>query len=100
MARSTLFLGSRWLGAVEVTAAHERARGCAAADEPNRALSTRKPRRLALPRPGKIDNGAGGSRATWTGKPARVCERGRKQINRGALSPRLQRKANCARQFF
>ena len=29
----------------------------------------------------KIDNGAGGSRATWTGKPARVDEPGGKSIN-------------------
>src|SRR5260370_18041024 len=28
----------------------------------------------------KIDNGAGGRRATWTGKPARVDERGRESI--------------------
>ena len=28
-----------------------------------------------------IDNGAGGSRATWTGKPERVDERGRESIN-------------------
>ena len=47
-----------------------------------------------------FDNGAGGSRAKWTAQLARVCERGREQINRGALSARLQRKANCARQFF
>ena len=31
----------------------------------------------------KIDNGAGGSRATWTGKPERVGERGREPINDG-----------------
>ena len=30
----------------------------------------------------KIDNGAGGSRATWTGKPARVGELGSEPINR------------------
>ena len=29
----------------------------------------------------KIDNGAGGSRATWAGKPERVGERGREPIN-------------------
>ena len=29
----------------------------------------------------KIDNGAGGSRATWTGKPARVDEPGDESIN-------------------
>jgi hypothetical protein len=29
----------------------------------------------------KIDNGAGGSRATWTGKPERVSEAGGELIN-------------------
>jgi hypothetical protein len=29
----------------------------------------------------KIENGAGGSRATWTGKPARVDEPGGESIN-------------------
>jgi RNA polymerase sigma factor (sigma-70 family) len=33
----------------------------------------------------RIDNGAGGSRATWTGKPERVGERGRESINRALL---------------
>jgi RNA polymerase sigma-70 factor (ECF subfamily) len=33
----------------------------------------------------RIDNGAGGSRATWTGKPERVDERGSESINRALL---------------
>ena len=34
----------------------------------------------------KIDNGAGGSRATWTGKPERVDEQGRESINNGRIA--------------
>jgi N-glycosylase/DNA lyase len=34
----------------------------------------------------KIDNGAGGSRATWTGKPARVDEPGGESINRAVYT--------------
>src|ERR1700726_4486127 len=34
----------------------------------------------------RIDNGAGGSRATWTGKPERVDERGRESINDGLIA--------------
>jgi hypothetical protein len=34
----------------------------------------------------KIDNGAGGSRATWTGKPERVDEQGGKSINDGLIA--------------
>ena len=33
----------------------------------------------------KIDNGAGGSRATWTGKPERVDEQGGESINDGLI---------------
>ncbi len=33
----------------------------------------------------KIDNGAGGSRATWTGKPERVGEPGGESINDGLI---------------
>jgi uncharacterized protein (TIGR02246 family) len=33
-----------------------------------------------------IDNGAGGSRATWTGKPERVGEQGGESINAGLIS--------------
>ena len=33
----------------------------------------------------KIDNGAGGSRATWTGKPERVDEQGGESINDGFI---------------
>ena len=33
----------------------------------------------------KIDNGAGGSRATWTGKPERVGEQGCESINDGLI---------------
>jgi uncharacterized protein (TIGR02246 family) len=33
----------------------------------------------------KIDNGAGGSRATWTGKPERVGEQGCEAINDGLI---------------
>jgi uncharacterized protein (TIGR02246 family) len=33
----------------------------------------------------KIDNGAGGSRATWTGKPERVDEQGGESINAGLI---------------
>ena len=34
----------------------------------------------------KIDNGAGGSRATWTGKPERVGEQGGESINGGLIA--------------
>jgi len=34
----------------------------------------------------KIDNGAGGSRATWTGKPERVDEPGGESINDGLIA--------------
>src|SRR6266404_9014249 len=34
----------------------------------------------------KIDNGAGGSRATWTGKPDRVNEQGGESINDGLIA--------------
>jgi SnoaL-like polyketide cyclase len=34
----------------------------------------------------KIDNGAGGSRATWTGKPERVDEEGGESINNGLIA--------------
>jgi hypothetical protein len=34
----------------------------------------------------KIDNGAGGSRATWTGKPERVGEQGGELINDGLIA--------------
>jgi len=34
----------------------------------------------------KIDNGAGGSRATWTGKPERVDEQGGESINNGLIA--------------
>jgi len=34
----------------------------------------------------KIDNGAGGSRATWTGKPERVDEQGGESINDGLIA--------------
>src|SRR6266550_335368 len=34
----------------------------------------------------KIDNGAGGSRATWTGKPERVGEQGGESINDGLIA--------------
>ena len=34
----------------------------------------------------KIDNGAGGSRATWTGKPERVGEQGCESINGGLIA--------------
>src|SRR5260370_14371133 len=34
----------------------------------------------------KIDNGAGGSRATWTGKPERVDEQGCESINDGLIA--------------
>ncbi len=34
----------------------------------------------------KIDNGAGGSRATWTGKPDRVDEQGGESINDGLIA--------------
>ena len=34
----------------------------------------------------KIDNGAGGSRATWTGKPERVEEQGYESINDGLVA--------------
>src|SRR5713226_4958754 len=34
----------------------------------------------------KIDNGAGGSRATWTGKPERVGEQGSESINDGLIA--------------
>jgi hypothetical protein len=34
----------------------------------------------------KIDNGAGGSRATWTGKPERVDEPGGESINNGLIA--------------
>ena len=34
----------------------------------------------------KIDNGAGGSRATWTGKPERVEEQGCESINYGLIA--------------
>ena len=34
----------------------------------------------------KIDNGAGGSRTTWTGKPERVGEQGGESINDGLIS--------------
>ena len=34
----------------------------------------------------KIDNGAGGSRATWTGKPERVGEQGGESINNGLIA--------------
>ncbi|HXQ01462.1 MAG TPA: hypothetical protein VN801_00725, partial [Candidatus Udaeobacter sp.] len=34
----------------------------------------------------KIDNGAGGSRATWTGKPERVDEQGGESINNGRIA--------------
>jgi uncharacterized protein (TIGR02246 family) len=34
----------------------------------------------------KVDNGAGGSRATWTGKPERVDEQGRESINDGLIA--------------
>jgi hypothetical protein len=34
----------------------------------------------------KIDNGAGGSRATWTGKPERVGEQGGESINDGMIA--------------
>ena len=34
----------------------------------------------------KIDNGAGGSRATWTGKPERVSEQGGESINGGSIA--------------
>jgi predicted ester cyclase len=34
----------------------------------------------------KIDNGAGGSRATWTGKPERVGEPGGESINGGLIA--------------
>jgi len=34
----------------------------------------------------KIDNGAGGSRATWTGKPERVGEQGCESINDGLIA--------------
>jgi len=34
----------------------------------------------------KIDNGAGGSRATWTGKPERVDEQGGESINAGLIA--------------
>jgi aminomethyltransferase len=40
--------------------------------------------RQHLPSSKKIDNGAGGSRATWTGKPERVSETGVELINRSA----------------
>src|SRR5438552_13482025 len=34
----------------------------------------------------KIDNGAGGSRATWTGMPERVGEQGGESINDGLIA--------------
>jgi uncharacterized protein (TIGR02246 family) len=34
----------------------------------------------------KIDNGAGGSRATWTGTPERVDEQGGESINNGLIA--------------
>jgi predicted ester cyclase len=34
----------------------------------------------------KIDNGAGGSRVTWTGKPERVGEQGGESINDGLIA--------------
>src|SRR5205823_11635107 len=34
----------------------------------------------------KIDNGAGGSRATWTGRPERVDEQGGESINHGLIA--------------
>ena len=34
----------------------------------------------------KIDSGAGGSRATWTGKPERVDEQGGESINNGLIA--------------
>ena len=34
----------------------------------------------------KIDNGAGGSRATWTGKPERLDEQGGESINNGLIA--------------
>ena len=34
----------------------------------------------------KIDNGAGGSRTTWTGKPERVGEQGGESINDGLIA--------------
>ena len=34
----------------------------------------------------KIDNGADGSRATWTGKPERVDHRGGESINAGLIA--------------
>jgi len=34
----------------------------------------------------KIDNGADGSRATWTGKPERVDEQGGESINDGLIA--------------
>jgi hypothetical protein len=34
----------------------------------------------------KIDNGAGGSRATWTGKPERVDEQGGESINKELIT--------------
>jgi len=34
----------------------------------------------------KIDNGAGGSRTTWTGKPERVGEQGGESINAGFIA--------------
>jgi predicted ester cyclase len=34
----------------------------------------------------KIDNGAGGRRATWTGKPERVDEQGGESINDGLIA--------------
>ena len=34
----------------------------------------------------KIDNGPGGSRATWTGRPERVDEQGGESINHGLIA--------------
>jgi heptosyltransferase-3 len=50
--------------------------------------------RQILRGPAKIDNGAGGSRATWTGKPARVGEPGGKPINRSHAARQLAQPIN------